>query len=77
MNLQNRTVVMSGNGRAVCRGIVLCLAKCEANIAWFGVDVEELETTAAAVRHRGCRLLALVVDMFSEYLPPFDERIPK
>ena len=69
MNLQDQTVVISGNGRATRRDIVLRLAKGKANIARFGVDAE--------VRHRGRRLLALVVDIFSEYLPPFDERIPK
>ena len=67
MNFQDQTAVVSGGGCAVGRAIALRLAKGEADIVLFRVDVEELETTAAEVRHRGCRLLDLVADVFFEY----------
>jgi len=62
-SLDGRTVVVTGGGRGIGRGISLALARAGANVVLTGRGHEALDATAEAIRSLGRRALPVVADI--------------
>lgn len=58
-----RTVIVTGAGRGVGRGVALAFAAAGDNVAVLEIDATTAEATAALVRERGVEVLALACDV--------------
>jgi NAD(P)-dependent dehydrogenase (short-subunit alcohol dehydrogenase family) len=61
--LEHKVALVTGGARGIGRGISLCLAEAGADVALADVDLAGAERTAAEVRARGRRALALRLDV--------------
>ena len=63
--LEGQTAVVTGSGRGIGRAIALAFAREGATVALASRSADELERTAAEIRGRGGRALALPTDVMS------------
>ena len=63
--LEGQTAVVTGGGRGIGRAIALAFAREGATVALASRSADELERTAAEIRGRGGRALALPTDVMS------------
>ena len=61
--LAGRTALVTGGGTGICRGIALALAHHGCDVAITSRSVEHLEPTAAEIRARGRRTVAVPADV--------------
>ena len=62
-SLEGKVAVVTGGGKGIGRGIVLCLADAGADVVVSARTREDVEAVAAEVRERGRRALAVVTDV--------------
>jgi 7-alpha-hydroxysteroid dehydrogenase len=61
--VDGRVAVVTGAGRGIGRGIALALAEAGADVVCAARTLEQIEETAACVRERGRRALAIPCDV--------------
>jgi sulfopyruvate decarboxylase alpha subunit len=61
--LRGKTAFITGGGTGICRGIALALAEHGCDIAIASRKAEHLEPTAAELRQRGARAVAVAADV--------------
>jgi peroxisomal 2,4-dienoyl-CoA reductase len=61
--LKGKTAFITGGGTGICRGIALALANHGCDVAITSRTMEHLEPTAAELRHRGVRAVAVAADV--------------
>jgi NAD(P)-dependent dehydrogenase (short-subunit alcohol dehydrogenase family) len=64
-SLRGKTVVVTGGGRGIGRGISLCMAEAGANVVMTGRNAEALEATQREVEAKGAKTLILPGDIGS------------
>jgi NAD(P)-dependent dehydrogenase (short-subunit alcohol dehydrogenase family) len=62
-SLKDRTVVVTGGGRGIGRGISLAMAQAGANVVLTGRNADVLDATAAEVRALGVQAVTLASDI--------------
>jgi NAD(P)-dependent dehydrogenase (short-subunit alcohol dehydrogenase family) len=62
-SLQGKTVVVTGGGKGIGRGIAMAMAQCGAQVVVGGRDVAALDSVSAAMRALGVQTLAVAGDI--------------
>lgn len=62
-SLKGRTVVVTGGGKGIGRGIAVAMAECGANVVITGRSGQPLNETAEQLRSRGVEVLVVVSDI--------------
>ncbi len=63
MKLENKRAIVTGGGRGIGRGIVLCLAGDGADIAIADLDTESAQKTADEVKALNRRVMIIKTDV--------------